>query len=152
MTTKISGCLLLAALSMSARMAWADECQLSIEANDQMQYNKKDMRVPASCGEVQLTLVHTGKLTTDVMGHNWVLAKTRDVAAIAAAGMTAGLAHDYLKPSDARVIAATKIVGGGQSTQVRFSTVALKPGDDYSFFCSAPGHYAVMTGRFRFGG
>jgi azurin len=34
---------------------------------------------------------------------------------------------------------------------VQFSTAALVPGGRYSFFCTSPGHSAVMRGRFLFG-
>ena len=37
-------------------------CKLEITGNDQMQYDKKDLSVPADCTEVQLTLKHVGKL------------------------------------------------------------------------------------------
>jgi azurin len=151
MSLKTPSILILAALSCAARVALADECQLTIEANDLMQYNQKEMHVPSSCKNVQLTLVHTGKLAANVMGHNWVLTKTRDVVAIANDGLTAGLAHDFLKPADVRVLAATKVIGGGATTSMSFSTAALKVGEDYSYFCSAPGHYALMKGRFKFG-
>jgi azurin len=143
--------LLLTALSLAARVALADECRLTIEANDLMQYNQKEMHVPVSCKTVQVTLVHTGKLAATVMGHNWVLAKTKDMVPIANDGMSAGLARDYLKPADVRVLAATKLVGGGATTTMSFSTAALKAGEDYSYFCSTPGHYALMKGRFKFG-
>ena len=35
-------------------------CKLEITGNDQMQYDKKDLSVPADCTEVQLTLKHVG--------------------------------------------------------------------------------------------
>jgi azurin len=49
------------------------------------------------------------------------------------------------------VIAFTKIVGGGQTTSVKFPASKLKKGEAYSFFCSFPGHYSIMRGTFKFG-
>jgi azurin len=66
-------------------------------------------------------------------------------------GMGAGFADDHIKKGDARVIAHTKIVGGGQSTSVKFATSLLKKGEAYSFFCTFPGHSALMKGAFKFG-
>ena len=129
----------------------ADNCRLSIEANDNMQFNTRQLSVPASCGTVELRLKHVGHLPAATMGHNWVLALTRDSAAVAAAGTAAGLAKGYLPARDPRVIAATSLIGGGQETSVSFSTAGLKSGEDYSFFCSAPGHIAMMKGKFLFG-
>ena len=40
--------LLLGALGLS-RLAHADPCRLDISANDQMQYDKQTLTVPASC-------------------------------------------------------------------------------------------------------
>jgi azurin len=42
-------------------------------------------------------------------------------------------------------------VGGGQSDTIKFATSALKQGEAYSFFCSFPGHSAIMKGAFKFG-
>ena len=63
-------------LSSLAAPVLADECALVIEGNDAMQYNLKEMSVPATCKEVTVTLNHTGKLPVTAMGHNWVLAST----------------------------------------------------------------------------
>jgi azurin len=81
------------------------------------------------------------------MGHDWVLTKTADVASVANAGMSAGLANNYQKPGDTR-IAATKVIGGGENVSVRFLTAQLESGSTYSYFCSAPGHFSIMKGRF----
>ncbi len=82
------------------------------------------------------------------MGHNWVLTKTTDMTALANEAAKAGLDKDYLPPGDKRVIAHTKVIGGGQSTSVKFSTSTLTKGGDYTFFCSFPGHYGLMKGKF----
>jgi azurin len=85
------------------------------------------------------------------MGHNWVLVKTADVTTVANAGMSAGLANNYLTPGDPHVIASTKIVGGGQSTTITFPTSKLSKSGDYTFMCTFPGHYVIMKGTFKFG-
>jgi azurin len=126
-------------------------CKVEITGNDSMQFDKKEMAVAADCTEVEVTLKHSGKTAVQVMGHNWVLAKTADVAGIATDGMGAGLPGDYVKKGDARVIAHTKVVGGGQTTSVKFATSALKAGEAYTFFCSFPGHSSIMKGAFKFG-
>ena len=142
--------LLLGAFSLS-RLAHADPCQLEITGNDQMQYDKPTLTVPASCKEVTVTLHHAGKLPREVMGHNWVLVNGADFNAVANAGLGAGLANDYVAPGDQRVLAHTKIVGGGQTSSVTFSTSILKPGGDYRYLCTFPGHNALMRGTFKFG-
>jgi len=141
---------LLGALGL-ARVAHADPCQLEISANDQMQYDKQTLTVPASCKEVTLTLRHTGKLPREAMGHNWVLVNAADFNAAASTGMSAGLGNDYVAPGDKQVLAHTKTIGGGQTTSVTFPTSILKPGGDYRYLCTFPGHNALMRGTFKFG-
>ena len=81
------------------------------------------------------------------MLHNWVLVRRADMSAVATAGMKAGREHDYRPPGDARVIAATPVIGGGQSATIRFPTSALQAGEAYAFFCSTPGHNVIMRGQ-----
>ena len=126
-------------------------CKVDIASTDQMTYDKKEIVVAADCTEVEVTLTHTGKMPAASMGHNWVLAKTADAQGVANDGLSAGVADDHIKKGDARVIAHTKIVGGGQSASVKFPTSALKKGEAYTFFCTFPGHIALMKGAFKFG-
>jgi azurin len=131
--------------------AHADPCKLEISGNDQMQYDKHELSVSDSCKEVTLTLHHTGKLPKEAMGHNWVLVNAADLAAVANAGMGAGLANNYVAPGDKRVLAHTKTIGGGETTSVTFSTSGLKKGGAYKYLCTFPGHNALMNGVFKFG-
>ena len=140
------------ALLMSAPAAAADAaCKLEIAGTDSMTYDKSELAVPATCKEVTLTLHHSGQLPAVAMGHDWVLVNTPDIAAVANDGAGAGAPNNYLKAGDKRVIAHTKIIGGGQSDTITFSTAALKTGGDYSYFCSFPGHNSLMHGKFTFG-
>jgi azurin len=140
------------ALLMSAPAAAADAaCKLEITGSDAMQFDKKELDVPATCKEVTLTLHHSGQLPAAAMGHDWVLVNTPDLTAVANAGMGAGLTNNYIQAGDKRVLANTKIVGGGQSDTITFSTAALKAGGDYSFLCTFPGHNSIMRGKFKFG-
>jgi azurin len=138
--------------ALSAGAFGADKlCKVEITGSDAMQFDKKELSVAADCTEVEVTLKHSGKLPAQAMGHNFVLAKTADLAGIANDGMGAGFASDHIKAGDTRVIAHTKIVGGGQSTTVKFPTSKLKAGEAYSFFCTFPGHSSIMKGAFKFG-
>ena len=134
------------ALCAGAAPVWAADCAVEIEGNDAMQFNKAAIAVPASCKEFTVKLKHAGKLPKTSMGHNWVLAKTADVQGVANDGIPAGAAKDYVKEGDARVIAHTKLIGGGESDSVKFPTAKLKAGESYTYFCSFPGHSALMKG------
>jgi azurin len=80
------------------------------------------------------------------MGHNWVLSATPDYQAIAQAGQAAG-APNYLPTGDARILASTNVIGGGQSVSIKFDASKLTVGGDYTFFCSFPGHFVLMNGK-----
>jgi azurin len=142
---------LLAALASPRYAHAADPCQLEISGNDQMQYDKQVLTVAASCKQVTVTLRHTGKLPREAMGHNWVLVSAADFNAVAATGTAAGLANDYVQPDDKRVLAHTKTIGGGQTTSITFPSSVLKPGGDYRYLCTYPGHNALMRGTLKFG-
>ena len=101
----------------------------------------------ASCATIDIQLAHTGKLPVAAMGHNVVVSATADVSAISMAGMKAGAAAGYVPKGDARVIAATTMVGGGGKTAAKFAGSKLKAGGDYTFFCSFPGHSGIMKGK-----
>lgn len=121
------------------------EAVLTIEGNDQMQFNKKELKVKAG-QKVKLTLKHVGKMSKDVMGHNWALL-TQD-ADLATVGNAAAMAkdNDYI-PADMedKFIVHTKMIGGGETTTIEFDAPA--PGT-YTFLCTFPGHYAIMQGKF----
>ena len=127
--------------------AQAQECDLTIEGNDQIQFDKSEMRVSSSCEQVTVTLIHVGELAANIMGHNWVLTTTENYMPVAQAGQSAG-PPEYLPENDERVIAATEVIGGGEEVSVTFDLSELEPGGDYTFFCSFPGHFVLMNGKF----
>ncbi|HTF96465.1 MAG TPA: azurin [Cellvibrio sp.] len=135
-----------ALLMASAQFAQADDCSFTLNSNDAMQFEQKSIAVKSSCKEFTLNLHHTGKLPKNVMGHNWVLSKTADAKAIASDGLAAGVEKEYIKPGDERVIASTKLIGGGETASVTFQVSKLKAGEAYTYFCSFPGHIALMQG------
>lgn len=126
-------------------------CKLEIAGNDLMQYDKKELKVPGDCTQVELTLRHAGKLPAQAMGHNWVLVRTADANAVATAGMAAGAKSDYVPAGDRRVIAHTKVLGGGQSQTIKIPASALKQGEAYTYVCTFPGHSSLMKGKLTFG-
>jgi len=126
-------------------------CKLEITGNDLMQYDKKELKADGDCTTIELTLKHIGKLPAASMGHNWVLSKSADAMAVGNDGLSAGLPANYVKPGDKRVIAHTKVVGGGESDTIKIPASALKKGEDYSYECTFPGHSALMKGKFTFG-
>ena len=130
-------------------LALADECSITINGTDAMQYDKTAITVGKSCKKFTVNLAHIGKSAKNVMGHNWVLSKTDDAQPIATDGISAGIDNNYLKPGDTRIIASTKVIGGGETTSVSFPLDKLSKTGSYTFFCSFPGHIAIMKGTLK---
>ena len=141
----IAAALLAASASCASFGARAATCSADLEGNDMMKYSLTNIDVPKSCANFTINLKHTGKMAKNVMGHNVVVTKTADMAGVNSDGVKAGLPNNYIKADDARVIAHSKVVGGGESTSVTFP-VAKLGADPTSFFCSFPGHAALMKG------
>lgn len=142
---KIKHLLIPALVALLPSLAMADECAVTVTGNDSMQFDTKAITVGKACKTFKVTLKHSGKLAKNVMGHNWVLTKTEDSQAVATAGLSE-IDKDYLKPGDTRIIAHTKLIGGGESTTVDLPLDKVTKGGNYLFFCSFPGHIALMKG------
>jgi azurin len=126
--------------------ALADDCSVTVDGNDAMRFDKDEIFVDRSCKEFTINLTHSGKLAKNVMGHIIVITKTEDARPAANDAIAAGLDNQYVKPDDERVIAFTDIIGGGEKTSVTFKVDKLKADEDYTFFCSFPGHISLMKG------
>jgi azurin len=129
----------------TAESSESDVVELTIEGNDQMKFNLDEMKVKAG-STVKLTLKHVGEMTKQQMGHNWVLLK-QGTDIMEFGQKAAGAAdNDYIPQAEAnKVIANTKILGGGEETTITFEAPAK---GTYDFICSFPGHVALMKGKF----
>ena len=121
-------------------------CATTIDGNDAMQFDVSSISVPASCAQFTINLTHSGQMPAAAMGHNVVISAMSDMPSIASEGIGAGLANNYVKADDARIIAHTKVIGAGETTSVTFDTSKIKGAGPYEFFCSFPGHSTMMKG------
>ncbi|MEM8940298.1 MAG: azurin [Bacteroidota bacterium] len=117
--------------------------KLVINSNDEMRYDKDELRVKAGT-MIELTLNHTGQLPKEAMGHNVVILKQGvDIVSYAGKAYTA-VDNEYVPDTD-KTIAYTKLIGGGESTKITFEAPAS---GSYDFICTFPGHFALMQGKF----
>ena len=123
-----------AVLLLVSRLAAADVCALTINATDQMRFEQQTLQVESQCAEVEVTLRNTGKLPANIMGHDWVLTKTSDVASVANAGMGAGLANNYQKPGDKRIVAIGRCKKSGADSGSREKE--LRTPQDWRVYCT----------------
>ena len=131
--------------SSSAESTDEAVASITIEGNDQMKFNKSEIRVKAG-QKVKLTLNHVGKMEKNIMGHNWaLLTQDADMVAVGQAAATETEA-DYIPTAmNDKIIVHTRMLGGGESDTIEFD--APTPGT-YIFMCTFPGHYALMQGKF----
>jgi len=118
---------------------------VAIKGGDDMKFSVTE--IVAKRGErLRIVLQSRGTMPRIAMAHNVVvLAKGTDADAFINASATAR-ATDFIAPAfKAKVIAATKLAGNGETVEVTFD-VPKAPGK-YDFVCSFPGHYlAGMRG------
>lgn len=138
--------LIILAASAFSSVAFAGDCDITVGGNDAMQFDTKEIVLKKSCAEVTITLKHTGKLPKSAMGHNIVISEEANMNAIVEAGIKAGLAKEYLPSDKSKVLAYTKIIGGGESTSVKVKTASLAGKKKLMFYCTFPGHFALMKG------
>ncbi|MDD1961408.1 azurin [Pseudomonas sp. 39004] len=144
--------LLLALLAAAPAVAWsAEDCAVEIHGTDQMTFDKVEITVPKACTSFTVILAHPGQMPKNVMGHNWVLSTQADMQGVLDDGLKAGEAQDYVKPGDTRVLAHTRLIGGGETDSVTLDTRSLKAGTAYSFYCSFPFHSTLMKGTLALG-
>jgi len=140
------GAALAATLSFSSQ-AEAKSCAATVEVTDSLNFSLKEITMDSSCESFSLTLKHVGKMPVSSMGHNWVLTRTEDFDGAVTDGQKSGIENNFVKPGDERVLAATKVIGGGEETTISFAPSMLEPGGDYTFFCSFPAHFVLMRGK-----
>ena len=131
---------------LSSQAFAAAACDLNVEVTEAMAYTVKNIGVPKSCKAFTINLKAQGTMAKTVMGHNIVITKEADKEGVIEDGGKAGAASNYLKAKDARVVAGSSVIGGGESTSVKFKVKKLNAKDKYVFFCSFPGHGAIMKG------
>lgn len=120
------------------------ECSEIMTGNHSMVYDKPEINIDASkCAEFTVVVRNIGYLPRNARGHNVVIAKDTDESGILADGVDLGAKSDFLKPNDPRVIANTKLAGGGEEQRVTFKTNHFKQGNNYVYFCSFLGHHKM---------
>jgi azurin len=149
--SKIGKSVLVSSISsvMFVNLAFAGTCDVNVIATATMAFNVKEIAVPKTCKEITLNLKNTGTMAKAVMGHNVVISKTSDMEAVIKDGISAGLASNYVKPKDSRVVGYTSVIGGGETTTAKIKLSNVKATDSYSFYCSFPGHASIMKGVFK---
>ena len=124
----------------------AAACTIDVQGQPGKKFEPNHIVVPSTCKDFTVRLIHTGKNSKEKAGHNWVLTKTEEIDAVMIDGLKAGAAHEFLAPGDARILAKTPMLGGGETATVTFPVSRLAAGQSYTFYCSFPAHAQHMRG------
>ncbi len=122
-------------------------CEASIEGRPGKRFSTEEIRVSRRCETFTVHLVHTGRKPWQEAGHNWVLARSADIDAVIADGQRAGPERAWVPRGDARVIAATQMLSGGEHASVTFPVSRLRADERYTYYCSFPTHAEPMRGQ-----
>ena len=119
----------------------SEEIVIIVNSNDLMKFDKNELKVFEG-QKITLTLNHTGKMSKEIMGHNFVLLKKdADLNDFAQRAMLAR-ENEYIPDGDETIV-YTKLIGGGESDTITFT--APEKGS-YTYICTFPGHYGLMKG------
>lgn len=113
-----------------------------LSGSDQMKFNKNEIKVSAG-DKVILTFEHVGKMSKETMGHNFVLLKKDTNVQEFGQEALEYKDNDYIPEDSDAIITHTKMLGGGEKTEITFT--APEKGN-YDYICSFPGHVALMKG------
>lgn len=117
----------------------SDVREIVIKGTDNMKFDVT--LIEARPGEtLRITLETKSNMPAQAMAHNLaILDLDTNVDDFVFASM-AEPDHEYIAPSYVdRVVAATEMIGGGETSTIEF-TVPETPGD-YEYVCTFPGHY-----------
>ena len=136
-----------AAFAQPAAPASAPVCEAHVQGQPGKKFDLTELRVSKRCVQFTVHLLHTGKKPWQEAGHDWVLTRSKDTEAVIREGQRSGPERAWLSRGDARVLAATQMLSGGEHASVSFPVERLSQGEDYTYFCSFPTHAEPMRGK-----
>ncbi|GAB2809693.1 azurin [Comamonas piscis] len=136
-----------AALAQAAAPVSAPVCEAHVQGQPGKKFDLTELRVSKRCAQFTVHLLHSGKKPWQEAGHNWVLTRSQDTEAVIREGQRSGPERAWLSRGDARVLAATQMLSGGEHASVSFPVERLSKGEDYTYFCSFPTHAEPMRGK-----
>ena len=132
-----------------ATSVFANNCEIKIEGSDMMRYDVAEITLDTSCEQTNISLNHVGKLPINAMGHNVVIVEEKNLSKITQQiNFSLGVEKGYL-PESEDIIFISAMVGGGNTTELEMDMSKLDKTKSYVFFCSFPGHWALMKGKIK---
>ena len=136
-------------VSILATSVFASNCEIKIEGSDMMKYDVAEITLDTSCKQTKISLKHAGKLPINAIGHNVVIVEEKNLSKITQQiNFSLGVEKGYL-PESEEIIFISAMVGGGDTTELEMNMSKLDKTKSYVFFCSFPGHWALMRGKIK---
>lgn len=134
-------CVVLLSVVTASAQAPAPSRTITVTANDDMKFNLTE--IIAKPGEtLRIRLLAVGTAPKSAMAHNFVILNAGTNQLVFADAAAKAVGTDYIPAAlKSSVLAATILIGNGESTEVIFK-VPAKAGN-YPFLCSFPGHFAA---------
>lgn len=134
-------------LILTFNPTFASDCSIKITGSDMMKYDLQEINIPSKCNSFEITLNHGGKLPVSAMGHNIVITEESSFMPVAQLiNMDNGIENGYLPVSD-KILFRSDMIGGGESTSLTVDLSKLDNTKSHIYFCSFPGHWAIMKGK-----
>lgn len=121
-------------------------CSAVVTVDDTLHFKPSVIEVPAECEQFTVLLRHMGRLPMVATPRNWVLTGATHADGVARDAELAGAANNWIKPGDERVLAASAVIGRGQTVRVDIPIDVLVPGKSYIYLSTIPGFSPVLRG------
>lgn len=121
-------------------------CRIEVQVDDTLRFTPSSIEVPSQCNGFEVLLRHTGRLPKAAAPRNWVLTASGDADAVAREAELAGAANSWIKPDDKRVLAASSVIGRGETVRIMIDADLLRPGETYTYLSTIPGFSPVLRG------
>lgn len=144
--SSLSVCGALLACAAVTAAAQTSDCSVDVQVDDTWRFSPMQIDVPASCASFSVLLSHKGRLPKIASPRNWVLIKAEHANGVARDAEIAGAANNWIKPADERVLAASGVIGRGQSVRVQIDMTKLDAGTSYTYMSTIPGFSPVLRG------
>lgn len=121
-------------------------CSAKVQVDDTLRFSPPKLEVPMACEQFTVLLSHVGRLPKVASPRNWVLTTQAAADAVARDAELAGAANGWVKPDDEQVLAASSVIGSGETVRVQFEVAKLQPEVQYTYLSTIPGFSPVLRG------
>jgi len=107
---------------------------------EEIRFEPDSFSIPSG-SKIKINLVNKSEHPS--MFHNMVICTFGKTNSVGFKGIQAGKKFDFVPQNDANVLANSKVLNPGDSTQFEFVAPTI---GKFSYVCTFPGHYTIMNG------